>query len=62
MSRPTDTERGANIALHTAINAQMQGELWPGPISAAYWAEIEYQARMQLLDFSLERQALRGAA
>ena len=47
MSRRTDAERGALIAL-AICDQQLQPQLFPRDLDAAFWLEIHHQAVAQL--------------
>lgn len=57
MSRPTDTERGARIAL-AICDQQLQPQLFPRELDRAFWLEIHHVAVAELLDADALRQAV----
>lgn len=58
MSRPTDAERGARLALDICDRQIRQPDLFPGALDAGFWLEIHHAAVAELLDVDLLRQAV----
>lgn len=57
MSRPTDTERGARIAL-AICDQQLQPQLFPTDPPAEFWLEIHHAAVATLNECDHMRKAL----
>lgn len=60
MSRTTDAERGARIALETAQQRVVQPDLFPTTPPATYWQAIVYASLHQLEDAEALRAAIDG--
>ena len=58
MSRPTDTERGARIALEICDQQIRQPDLFPGALDAPFWLEIHHAAVAELADAECLRRAV----
>ena len=58
MSRPTDAERGARIALEICDEQIRQPDLFPGALDAPFWLEIHHAAVAELHDADLLRLAV----
>jgi hypothetical protein len=55
MARPTDTERGARIALEIAIDQEQQ--LFPGELSRPFWTAIADEAAVTISECAALRAA-----
>lgn len=62
MSRPTDTERGARIALNLAAAHLMQPDLFGDTMPREFWQVIELAANDQLDECDAYRIACGGRA
>lgn len=58
MSRPTDAQRGAHIALNTAAAALIQPDLFDAGLPVEFWKAIERAALDQLEECDALRAAL----
>ncbi|MBD9368388.1 hypothetical protein [Xanthomonas sp. XNM01] len=59
MSRTTDTERGAHIALETAVCALVQPDLFDAGLPPSFWHAIEMAAHDQLDEVMAYKAAFR---
>lgn len=61
MSRITDTERGARLALTIAVENILQPDLFATPGMLAFWQQIECAANDALDECAWSRQAIAQA-
>lgn len=57
MSRPTDTERGARMAL-AICDQQLQPQLFPRELDQSWWLDIHHLAVAELVDAEYLRRAV----
>lgn len=60
MSRPTDVQRGAYMALDVAVAALIQPDLFDAGLPVEFWREIEAAAHDQLDECDALQAVLNG--